>query len=823
MHEWTLNFSSSLIFQGYSYQPNGYVQTGLGFEPNYGRTYATPVQRYEFQTNQMSPINQVSLQSVSFAPAVTYTSQVSTGSTPMLLSSQNDLNKTVSGNDMPGYPRVNSVPPRSLNCNGYSGDYSGNQNHNLANNVPQQQQQTQQHNQHQQQMQQQQHHQQQHNNSNQMHPPQVPQSPNRSNMSTPVSQHMMVPTGPGSNHMSQIPHSPNSLQNNGNQQQQIQMQSPNHHHSQLQTASRYPSHPGTPHSMQQSPNKNPQMLHSHSGMHTPNPQHNAHQHNMTAMSPNHNMNHVQEWSWNNHTVPAGNNEIFNQSDRVNLNTRLKTMILSKNDQKDHDHQNGDGTTSAANQQNTAQTGHFLSYSHHLRDINPTTNDSRSLQPCSAPVAEPIGGGGESIWKPFGYNKPNDFQYSDQKLENSIRKTDYSGTDEIVKEKNAKGKATAAQKSQNADVKVKTEPEKVKPKRQRKKPPPKQTPVNDASTNKSSNNENCQNSNPRQSYSSYGIDHIHPPNEPMQPSKPPYYLPKANESQTHSALTTPFDPTIKIKQEPMSFSNYNPTTNHPVENFDLAQVKMEGYERNYQNFINYADYCQSQNSTANRGAQQQQQSQSETDYPCFNPNYNYPSFSSANYQANYPNYNQYTGQQVQQQPMNVEPVPQTTKQEPYLQEQQVKTEITNENKIELTNYEKEIPVYTYPNPSKLPTVGDQNQKAETQMFPYLGEGGPATLTESTGFSCCRQGGTHHPSDEHIRDGACVGRQTKDELMLDDEAEKSQDEAGERTAIPSPDRTEKGLKPEVPDCDCFSSDKNPPEPGSYYTHLGESEFD
>ena len=34
----------------------------------------------------------------------------------------------------------------------------------------------------------------------------------------------------------------------------------------------------------------------------------------------------------------------------------------------------------------------------------------------------------------------------------------------------------------------------------------------------------------------------------------------------------------------------------------------------------------------------------------------------------------------------------------------------------------------------------------------------------------------------------------------------------------ERLEKGSKPEVPECDCFPSDKNPPEPGSYYTHLG-----
>ena len=35
-------------------------------------------------------------------------------------------------------------------------------------------------------------------------------------------------------------------------------------------------------------------------------------------------------------------------------------------------------------------------------------------------------------------------------------------------------------------------------------------------------------------------------------------------------------------------------------------------------------------------------------------------------------------------------------------------------------------------------------------------------------------------------------------------------------------ERNNKPEVPDCDCFANDKKPPEPGSYYTHLGEMTF-
>lgn len=120
---------NSLEFQpqGYApYQPTGYVH---GFDPNYGRSYGAPVQRYDFQSNQIPPINQVSLQSVSFAPSASYAGQVSTGPSPMLLGGQNDLNKTMSGNDMPGYPRVSSVPQHSLNCNGYSGEFnSGNQN-----------------------------------------------------------------------------------------------------------------------------------------------------------------------------------------------------------------------------------------------------------------------------------------------------------------------------------------------------------------------------------------------------------------------------------------------------------------------------------------------------------------------------------------------------------------------------------------------------------------------------------------------------------------------------------------------------------------------
>lgn len=115
------------LIQGYAYPANGYVQaTGLQFDPNYNRTtstYSSPaIQRYEFQTQQITPMNQVSLQSVNFAPNVTY-SQIASptvllnhqqhhphyahlqhgdqlGNKHMTISTS--LATTASGNEMPG-------------------------------------------------------------------------------------------------------------------------------------------------------------------------------------------------------------------------------------------------------------------------------------------------------------------------------------------------------------------------------------------------------------------------------------------------------------------------------------------------------------------------------------------------------------------------------------------------------------------------------------------------------------------------------------------------------------------------------------------------
>lgn len=177
-----------------------------------------------------------------------------------------------------------------------------------------------------------------------------------------------------------------------------------------------------------------------------------------------------------------------------------------------------------------------------------------------------------------------------------------------------------------------------------------------------------------------------------------------------------------------------------------------------------------------------------------------------------------------------------------------------------NYEKEIPAHAYPIPPNRYSMMQAADKAaelhasedvdKITGYPFLGEGGPAAIKNIIGFSCCRQGGTRVPTIEHLKDGSCMGLQTKDEILDDDEEETDEngepkapgskkknasDDGTSEESMSAPaevvvkretinpmydttDRLEKGNKAEIPECDCFSSDKNPPEPGSYYTHLG-----
>ncbi|XP_055700895.1 methylcytosine dioxygenase TET isoform X2 [Phlebotomus papatasi] len=671
--------------QSYTYQPNGYVQTGIGFDPSYGRTYATPVQRYEFQANQIAPINQVSLQSVSFAPSVTYAGQVSTGPSPVLLASPHPTQNTVdatkaSGNELPGYPRVNSVPPRSLNCNGYSGDFGGNSSQNSQSAG------------------QMQHFGQQ--SSTAMHPPQVPQSPNRNTVQM------------------QMPHNSPSAQ---------VPQSPNHHLG-------YSQHPGMS-PMQQSPNQS-----------------NGNSHSLSNISPNH-MNQSQqqsEWGgWSSPANPPGN-DMFNQSDRVNLNTRLKTMILSKGDAKDGSQAGmqppGAGASGAnGGQQTSSQTGHFLSYSHHLREGVSLTDGNR------CPTTEPVGGGGETCWKT---PKTENFQRQD-----AVLAAPY-GPSSIEKSLGDPGGGGGGTE----------DPLKVTPK----------VAVARKKEEKPRKDFNYPN------YSDLSYPQIRGENT--------FYSPSMFDG-THGAFHQPGSslraPAAKerqsIKQEPTD------TYQNPQH-----QVKLEGYERNYQNFIKYADYCD---------VQQKQPPQEYPGYsqPYYTPDPLFPASS-------YPNYPTYTPQNPPEFPPMTFPGPTTETEKPELPAQ--------------TNFEKEIPAHTYHIPTRThidshPHCSPENMDTQKLAgYPFLGEGGPAAIKDPSGFSCCRKGSTAVPTSEHLKDGSCIGLQTKDEILLEGEEKEEEAPAVVKEEAPSTpvDRTEKNTKPEVPDCDCFPSDKTPPEPGSYYTHLG-----
>lgn len=119
-------------------------------------------------------------------------------------------------------------------------------------------------------------------------------------------------------------------------------------------------------------------------------------------------------------------------------------------------------------------------------------------------------------------------------------------------------------------------------------------------------------------------------------------------------------------------------------------------------------------------------------------------------------------------------------------------------------------------------------------PYLhaGDGGPMKIKLAPGSWCCRQGGTENPTPEHMRDGACAGLQTQDEIIADSSdsekgpSGKKGEKKGENGEVKKEETTEgKGssknnaaVRTEIPECSCFSADKNPPEPGSFYTHLG-----
>ncbi|XP_014486705.1 PREDICTED: DNA N6-methyl adenine demethylase [Dinoponera quadriceps] len=130
------------------------------------------------------------------------------------------------------------------------------------------------------------------------------------------------------------------------------------------------------------------------------------------------------------------------------------------------------------------------------------------------------------------------------------------------------------------------------------------------------------------------------------------------------------------------------------------------------------------------------------------------------------------------------------------------------------------------------VTEEESEKIVPDYKFRGDGGPAKVSPGTGSWCCRRGGTEQPTPEHLKDGCCQGLQTKDEMLADSpQRDESKSEGGPHSPRTSSaatttttklqdhlDKLKNNVRTEVPDCNCFPADKCPPEPGSYYTHLG-----
>lgn len=289
------------------------------------------------------------------------------------------------------------------------------------------------------------------------------------------------------------------------------------------------------------------------------------------------------------------------------------------------------------------------------------------------------------------------------------------------------------------------------------------------------------------------------------------------------------------RQPYPISGGAPTPTYPI-----AQMKMEGYERNYQNFINYADYCQSQNSGSPAAG-------AHGEYGNYG---NYSPYSNSPYhhahQQSYPN-GPYSSSSHQGVP-NFSSIPSADSNcsnsqtmssadaqdvKPFIRENDKDIDSKNADLTKLTNYEKDIPIHTYPNHGRFIETnttsshqtadGIKNQKIDDVSnnscgnFTFFDENG-STSQEQQQQPNAFNGISYYSQTQGQTSKLNNNNHTDKRKPEDMDLEKPLAHSDIVRTLPV-DRTEKGMKPEVPDCDCFGADeKNPPEPGSYYTHLG-----
>lgn len=484
------------------------------------------------------------------------------------------LTTSASGNETPGYPRVNSVPPRSLNCNGYPGlnEYGGNSSNSTSN------------------------------------------TQNITNTSTSQTTQMQPP-------LTQSPGRQPSRPNSTNNMYQQQQQSPSHYnnnvHMSPRSQTRSPSlNGGSSAQHYQQPNR----------MHTP--------------TSHHHSDGQQDWNqntWNGDHQQT--NDIFNQSDRINLNTRLKTMILNKNE-KD---------------QQQSSTNHFLSYSHqHLleqqqplaNDKNKNNNDSKQSSNEKKVIEETGDVGGSELIDPW--KSKNTKQNQDEnKSEDSYLKKQQTIEDDSCDTGRDKASDNVRKKSEKE-----TDPKTIE---------------QDSSTFNSCIGtlfDQQQTQSPNAGNFSTNMTKKDSATE-SEREKQSYSYHSAHEYQQHKNMVN------NIKKEPCDDSS-------------TGNVKFEGYEKNYQNFIRYADFCDAQQPQYDN---HQKQTAFQQDY--VQPQGYYNNYPYQNYAAPSQNYTQPHSQSYQQF---------MTQQAAYQQHaHQQQVHHHPHASSSLTNFEQQIPLHTYPIP------------------------------------------------------------------------------------------------------------------------------
>lgn len=483
------------------------------------------------------------------------------------------LTTSASGNEMPGYPRVSSVPPHSLSCNGYPGlnEYGGSSTNSSVNS----------------------------------------QAITNTSSSQTVQMHPPLTQSPGHQQPSR-PNSSNTM---------YQQQSPSHYHNNNN------NNHMSPRSQTHSP-LNHQSTNGGSSA-----QHNLQASRLHISTSNHSTEGQHDWNQNSWDQQQSNVS-FNQSERINLNTRLKTMILNKNEKE----------------QQQSSTNHFLSYSHQhlseqqsqLANNKSASNDLNSNAEKKFSETGDVGGSEmDDSWKSPITKQSQEDNKNEENFTKKQQTPDKDSRDSCrEKEFKSSQKSSREADSKAADSQPAFNNNPFDQHHQQQMLQTTTESMNKEVTKKDESGSDIENE--KQSYSYHS----------------------AHEYQQHKNMVN------TIKKEPLDVGA-------------AGSVKYEGYEKNYQNFIRYADFCDAQQPQYDSHQKQSVQQDFGPSQGYYN-NYPYQNYAptSQNYaQPHSQSYQQFMSQAAYQNPAHHHPHPSSS----------------------LTNFEQQIPLHTYPIP-KNPMTG-----------------------------------------------------------------------------------------------------------------------